>query len=121
MNKNNPATQLIKEIASIDKEAQKGLALRNSLEEKLKKLKKLGVVYGTLHKRDGKYFYLLHRSKVGEKRVREYLGVDTKVVEHYEACIERSKEYDEVQKSLHALDSRLNNALYYLKLARSKV
>ncbi len=118
MNKNNPANQLIKEIASISKDAKKSLALRNSLEEKLKKSQKLGIVYGSLYKRDEKYVYLLHRSKVGEKRRREYLGVDEKVIAHYEACIERSKEYDEVQKSLNSLDSRLQNALHYLKLAR---
>lgn len=118
MTKTNPATQLIKEIAAIEKEAKKGLILCNSLADKLKQLQKQGVVYGTLHKRDGKYYYLLHRSKVGEKRIREYLGVDEKKISYYEACIERSIEYDEVQEQLQAFEKKANSAMHYLKMAR---
>ncbi|MCF3643222.1 hypothetical protein LXM94_25010 [Rhizobium sp. TRM95111] len=75
-------------------------------------LKKGGLIYASPHWRKDssgaeKYFYLLYPQQAGEKRRREYVGCDLEKIEEARAAIERGKEFDELNKQLSALKSRI--------------
>ncbi len=70
-------------------------------------LKKAGLVYATPHWREGKYFYLLHPQKPGQKRNREYVGCDPQRIEAAKQAIARAKQYDEFGQELSKLQYRI--------------
>ena len=80
----------------------------------MRKLKAQGLIYATTHMRDQKYLYLLHPSKAGEQRKREYIGTDTKRIDAAIKSIERGKSYDALHKQLKSVDVAISEASHML-------
>lgn len=119
MKKDSITQTLNREISNLSKDAIKAVAHRAAMDTQLKRLQKMGIIRGTLWVRDSKYTYLLHPSKVGEKRKRDYLGIDQKAIEKVGASIARVEQFDELTKAYSIAEANFRDAMHYLSLARA--
>jgi hypothetical protein len=87
--------------ALIDKLA----AAEKDIAQQMAVLKKQGLIYAKPHWRNGKYLYLLHPTKAGEKRIREYVGSESDKIEAAEAAMLRATQYTELEKRLQKLQN----------------
>lgn len=78
-------------------------------------LKAAGLIYAGEHYREGKYYYLIYPSQAGERRRREYIGLDPVRIEEAKAGIGRAKSYEALKKEAQSLEARLKAATYRLR------
>ena len=69
----------------------------------MKRLEVAGLIYAAEHWRDGKYLYLIHPSKDGQ-RERKYVGADPAKIAEAKAGILRGHEYDQLATRLRKLE-----------------
>ncbi|MDO5693666.1 MAG: hypothetical protein Q4G70_14530 [Pseudomonadota bacterium] len=90
---------------------------RKCLEREMRKLRSKGLSYAKPHWRDDKYLYLLHPSKVGEPRRREYVGTDPKRIAAAQAAIGRAEQYDALAHQLRQVEGAIERAAGALSAA----
>ena len=96
-------------------------AHRTTIERTMRKLQTQGLIRATMHWRDDRYLYLLHPSKVGEPRKREYVGTDAKRINAAKEAIARAARYDALKKELATLNGGLWKASRLLSDAVKEV
>lgn len=91
-----------------------------SKQKTMKELQKAGLTYAAEHWRDGKYLYLIHPSRDGQ-RERKYVGADPAKIKEAQASIRRAGEYDalsreavKIEAKLHQTGDRLRDAVAVL-------
>lgn len=111
---NNQLTTLAKSATKLPVQFGNLEARRLAIARAMAKLKRSGLIYATEHWRNGQYLYLLHPSKVGEKRRREYVGADPKRIQLAQAAIQRAKEFDALARELRDVDGVAYDAAHLL-------
>ena len=96
-----------------------------SKQNAMKALQEAGLIYASEHWRDGKYLYLIHPSRDGQ-RERKYIGADAGKIAEAQAGIRRGKEYDsisrevaQVERKLYQGADRLRDVVAFLTGART--
>lgn len=69
----------------------------------MKSLESAGLIYAAEHWREGKYLYLIHPSKDGQ-RERKYVGADENKIAEARAGILRGQQYDDLATHLRKLE-----------------
>lgn len=91
------AAALLGVIAKLD-------AAKNDLAQRMAALERLGLIYATVHMKDGKYATLLYPIQPGQPRRRKYVGRDPQKIVDAKDAIQRAKDYDELAKQGERLD-----------------
>jgi hypothetical protein len=88
-------------------------------------LKTAGLIYAAEHWREGKYLYLIHPSRDGQ-RERKYIGANAEKIAEAKAGMQRAKDFDalaseasQVERKLRQGSDRLRDAVAYLSGART--
>lgn len=115
MNPNPKLQTLAKSAAALPDLLGSIEARRQAINRAMEKLKRAGLTYATEHWRDGQYLYLLHPSKAGEKRRREYVGADPLRIGAARAAIRRAQEFDALALELKQLDRAALDADRHLR------
>ena len=91
-----------------------------SKQKAMKELQTAGLTYAAEHWRDGKYLYLIHPSRDGQ-RERKYVGADPAKIAVAQASIRRAGEYDQLSREAMQIEvklrqggDRLRDAVAYL-------
>lgn len=90
--------------------------LAHNTEQEMAALKTAGVKYATPHYRAGRYLYLIHPQKDGE-RVREYIGADPEKITAALDAINRAHQYDQLAETLKRDQQKTGSIQYYLDMA----
>lgn len=77
---------------------------KNDLAQRMASLEQLGLIYATVHMKDGKYATLLYPIQPGQPRRRKYVGRDPQKIMDAKDAIQRAKDYDELAKQGERLD-----------------
>jgi len=84
---------------------------RAGLVQRIDALRRAGTVNATPHYRDGKYLYLIHPQRDGERR-REYVGSEPTKVAAALGRVERFKESERLEAELSRLDRCIQSVTF---------
>jgi hypothetical protein len=117
MNQENNNMSTSKELANLLTRVQKLPAAITALDEqvravdeRMRVLKKAGLIYAAGHWRAGKYFMLVHPQKNGVRPSPTYIGTDEKKILEAQQGIERAKEYDQLAQVAQKLARKASEA-----------
>lgn len=82
----------------------------NAVDERMKVLKKAGLIYASGHWRAQKYFMLVYPQKDGVRPGPTYIGTDEKKIQEAQLGIERAKEYDQLTTVAQQLAHKVRDA-----------
>ncbi len=92
-------------------------AAKTDLAERMAALEQQGLIYATVHMKDGKYAVLLYPILPGQPRRRVYVGKDPQKVQDAQDAIQRAKDYDELAKQAARLEAVLTHGYRSLQEA----
>lgn len=99
-----PIARLTEIAAALPGVIAKMDAAKNDLAQRMASLEQLGLIYATVHMKDGKYATLLYPIQPGQPRRRKYVGRDPQKIIDAKDAIQRAKDYDELAKQGERLD-----------------
>lgn len=99
-----PISRLTEVAAALPGVIAKLDAAKNDLAQRMAALERLGLIYATVHMKDGKYATLLYPIQPGQPRRRKYVGRDPQKIMDAKDAIQRAKDYDELAKQGERLD-----------------
>jgi hypothetical protein len=99
-----PIARLTEIAAALPGVIAKMDAAKNDLAQRMASLEQLGLIYATVHMKDGKYATLLYPIQPGQPRRRKYVGRDPQKIMDAKDAIQRAKDYDELAKQGERLD-----------------
>ena len=99
-----PIARLTEIAAALPGVIAKMDAAKNDLAQRMASLEQLGLIYATVHMKDGKYATLLYPIQPGQPRRRKYVGRDPQKILDAKDAIQRAKDYDELAKQGERLD-----------------
>ncbi len=110
MTESSQPTKLVSHSRKLNNLVLETIERRKNIERNMRKLRDKGLSYASEHWRGGKYMYLVHPSKVGEPRRREYVGIDPQRITEAKAAIARAVAYDAQAQQLQQIDRAINLA-----------
>lgn len=99
-----PISRLAEVVAALPGVIAKLDAAKNDLAQRMAALEQRGLIYATVHMKDGKYATLLYPIQPGQPRRRKYVGRDPQKIMDAKDAIQRAKDYDELAKQGERLD-----------------
>lgn len=89
-----PIARLTEIAAALPGVIAKMDAAKNDLAQRMASLEQLGLIYATVHMKDGKYATLLYPIQPGQPRRRKYVGRDPQKIMDAKDAIQRAKDYE---------------------------
>ncbi len=107
------AEKMLKEASRLPRLIESLAHAHQQIVSRMNDLERAGLIHATPHYRQGKYLYLIHPMKDGERR-REYIGADPGKIEKALEAVNRVHKYEALSHKLARLEGALSKGRHDL-------